>query len=295
MIAGFAYATLEAGDARYAAAAAGDGPPVLLVHGFPQDHTCWRRVAPALARGHAVVACDLKGCSASAAPPGGPRGEGYDAREIAAELVQLMARLGHERFAVVGHDRGARVAYRMALDHPSRVTHLCVLNVIPTVEQFDRMTPDTALEYWPFLLLAQPAPFAERLLAADAEHVVRHILQTWAQTPDAIDPDAVDGYVAAFTPATIAAWCAEYRAAFHLDRPLDATDRASGRTIACPVLAHWGAGEDAMADGPLSVWRRWAHSVSGGPLPGGHFLPEEAADEVTASLRGFLAEGDGGR
>jgi haloacetate dehalogenase len=238
------------------------------------------------------VACDLKGCGGSTAPPGGPRGEGYSAREIGDDLVAVMARLGHQRFAVVGHDRGARVAYRMALDHPDEITRLCVLNVIPTAEQFDRMTPDTALEYWPFLLLAQPAPFAERLIAADAEHVIRHILGSWAATPDAIDPEP---YVRAFTPETITAWCAEYRAAFHLDRPLDAEDRAAGRTIACPVLVHWGAGEDAMSDGPLPVWRRWARDVDGGPLPGGHFVPEEAAAELAGSLRGFLGATAAGR
>jgi haloacetate dehalogenase len=280
--------TITVGASRYTVNAEGDGPAVLLLHGFPQDRSCWHRVAPALAGDHAVVVCDLKGVGASTAPPGGPLGEGYSAREIAAELVEVMGRLGHERFAVAGHDRGARVAYRMALDHPDRLTHLCVLNVIPTVEQFDRMTADTALDYWPFLLLAQPAPFAERLLAADAEHVVRHLLEAWAADAAAIDPAAAARYVRAFTPATIAGWCAEYRAAFHLDRSLDAEDRAAGRTIACPVLVHWGAGEDAMSDGPLPVWRRWARGVRGGPLPGGHFVPEEAAAELVASLRAFL-------
>ena len=165
-----------------------------------------------------------------------------------------------------------------------------MLNVVPTVEQFDRLDADSALEYWPFLLLAQPAPFAEELVAAAAEHVVRHLLATWPASPEAIAPDAVERYVRAFTPATIAAWCADYRAAFHLDRALDAADRAAGRTIACPVLVHWGAGEDAMADGPLPVWRRWAADVRGGPLPGGHFVPEEAAEELVASLREFLGE-----
>jgi haloacetate dehalogenase len=283
-LSGFAYGTVAVGDSSYAVATAGEGPPVLLLHGFPQDHTCWHAVAPALAREHAVVLCDLKGVGASRAPGGGPLGEGYAKREIAAELVEVMR--GHERFAVVGHDRGARVAYRMALDHPERVDRLCVLNVVPTADQFDRLDADSALEYWPFLLLAQPAPFAERLIAAAAEHVVRHVLDAWAARP--IDPEAAGRYVRAFTPATIAAWCADYRAAFHLDRAHDAHDRAAGHTIRCPTLVHWGAGEDAMADGPLRTWRRWADDVRGGPLPGGHFVPEEAADDLVASLRAFL-------
>jgi len=286
---GFAYTTVEVGECSYAVGVAGDGPAVLLLHGFPQDHSCWRLVAPALSRERTVVVCDLKGCGASTAPPGGPLGEGYSKREVAGELVRVMERLGHRRFAVVGHDRGARVAYRMALDHPGSVERLCVLNVVPTVEQFERLDADTALEYWPFLLLAQPPPFAERLLAAAPGHVVRSLLDAWTAAPGAIGRDAVERYVRAFTPATIAAWCAEYRAAFHLDRALEAQDRAAGRTIPCPVLVHWGASEGSMSDTPLAVWRRWADDVRGGPLRSGHFVPEEAAEELIASLRTFLS------
>jgi haloacetate dehalogenase len=285
---GFDYATVVAADSTYAVAAAGHGPAVLLLHGFPQDHTCWHRVAPALTRRRTVVLCDLKGVGASRAPRGGPLGEGYAKRDIAAELVDVMAQLGHDRFAVVGHDRGARVAYRMALDHSERVERLCVLNVIPTVEQFDRFDADTAIEFWPFVLLAQPAPFAEQLIASAAEHVVRHVLDTWAAAPAAIEPHAAVRYVRAFTPASIAAWCAEYRAAVHLDRAHDARDRSAGRTITCPVLVHWGVAEDS-SELQLEIWRRWADEVRGDALPGGHFVPEEAADELTASLQRFLA------
>jgi haloacetate dehalogenase len=153
---GFASTSVAVGSSSYAVATPGHGAPVLLLHGFPQDHTCWQRVAPALAAEHAVVLCDLKGAGESRAPRGGPLGEGYAKRDVAAEPVEVLARAGHERFAVVGHDRGARVAYRMALDHPERVERLCVLNVIPTAEQFDRLDAESALEYWPFLLLAQP-------------------------------------------------------------------------------------------------------------------------------------------
>ena len=290
---GFAAHWIDTDAGRIFARVGGNGPPVILLHGFPQTHVCWHRVAPALARDGTVVLCDLKGIGRSRAPRGGPLGEGYSKREMAAELVEVMAHLGHERFAVVGHDRGARVAYRMALDHPDRVERACVLNIVPTVEQFDGLDADSALEYWPFLLLAQPAPFAEQLIAASAEDVVRHVLETWPATPEAIEPQATERYVRAFTPQTIAAWCAEYRAAFHLDRALDADDRAAGHRIACPLLVHWGAGEDAMADGPLPVWRRWATAVHGGPLPGGHFIPEEASDDLIASLRAFLARGRG--
>jgi haloacetate dehalogenase len=287
----FATATVAVGDSTYAVVTTGSGPAVLLLHGFPQDHTCWDRVGVALAADHTVVACDLKGVGGSRAPRGGPLGEGYTKREIAAELVAVMAHAGHERFAVVGHDRGARAGYRLALDHAEHVDRLCVLNIIPTAEQFDRFDAETALDYWPFVLLAQSAPFAEQLIAAAAEHVVRHVLDTWAASPGSIDPRATDRYVRAFTPASIAAWCADYRAAFHLDRAHDAQDRASGRTITCPLLAHWGAGEGVTTDGPLPIWRQWARDVRGHPLPGGHFIPEEAAEDLVASLHEFLASG----
>jgi haloacetate dehalogenase len=285
---GFEYTGIEVGPTSYRPRVAGDGPPVLLLHGFPETHYCWHRVAPGLAEDHTVVVCDLKGYGESRSAPGGPLGEGYSNRERAAELVELMTRLGHERFSVVGHDRGGRVAYRMALDHPDSVERLGVLNVIPTVEQFDRMAEGVALEYWPFIFLAQPPPFAERVISASAEYVLRHILESWPASPDAIAPEATEHYLRGFTPETIPGICAEYRASFHLDRQMDAEDRDAGRRIVCPVLVHWGSEEGAMSDS-LEVWRAWADSVEGAPLPSGHFIPEEAPEELLASLRSFLA------
>jgi haloacetate dehalogenase len=234
------------------------------------------------------VVCDLKGYGESRSAPGGVLGEGYSKREMAAELVELMARLGFERFSVVGHDRGGRVAYRMALDHPDRVERLGVLNIVPTADQFERMAGETSLDYWPFILLAQPPPFAERLVSASAEYFIRHTLESWAATPGAITPQAAERYLRAFTPEAISRICAEYRAAFHIDREMDAGDREAGRRIRCPVLVHWGDEEDALSDGPLAVWRRWAQTVGGGPLQCGHFIPEEAPDELLASLERFL-------
>jgi haloacetate dehalogenase len=270
----------------YFTAVTGAGPPVLLLHGFPQTHHCWRRLTPVLSAEHTVIACDLKGCGQSSAPAGGPQGEGYSKREVADELVALMEEAGFDRFAVAGHDRGARVAYRMALDHPERVTRLAVLNVVPTLDQFEAMAEQASLAYYPWYLLAQPPPLPERLLEGSAEFYVRHTLDTWAASPGSVDPDP---YVQAFTAETIAAWCADYRAAFHVDRHLDAQDRAAGRRIGCPVLVHWGAEEGALADGgPLDIWRRWASDVRGGPLRSGHFIPEEAPEELAESLLGFL-------
>jgi haloacetate dehalogenase len=285
---GFEYSAVEVGSTRYLPGVAGSGPPVLLLHGFPQTHYCWHRIAPELARRGTVVVCDLKGYGETRAQPGGPLGEGYGNRERAGELVEVMARLGFERFAVVGHDRGARVAYRMALDHPGVVARLCVLNIVPTVEQFERMAGDAAVEYYPFTFLAQPAPFAERMIGASAEYFLEHTLDSFAGNPDALTPQARERYRRAFTPETIAGICADYRASFHIDRPMDAEDRARGRRIDCPVLLHWGAEEGSMSDGPLRVWERWASSVQGGPVTSGHFIPEEAPEELLASLQGFL-------
>jgi haloacetate dehalogenase len=287
---GFAYSPIQVGPTRYMPGIAGSGPPVLLLHGFPQTHYCWHLVAPQLTARSTVVVCDLKGYGASRSAAGGVLGEGYSKREMAAELVELMARLGFDSFAVVGHDRGGRVAYRLALDHPDAVVRLAVLNIVPTVDQFERMAADAALDYYPFFLLAQPPPFAERLVGASAEYFVRHILETWVATAGAIAPDAAERYVRAFTAEAIACICADYRAAFHIDRPQDAEDRAAGRRIRCPVLVHWGAEEGAMSDGPLPVWRQWAEAVRGGPLPSGHFIAEEAPQQLVASLAGFLRQ-----
>jgi haloacetate dehalogenase len=284
---GFTYRDVQVGSTRYRAGIAGEGPPVLLLHGFPETHYCWHRVAPALAETNTVVVCDLKGYGDSRGEPGGELGEGFSNRDRGAELVELMTKLGFERFSVVGHDRGGRVAYRMALDHLDVIERLAVLNVIPTAEQFERMTADVALGYWPFIFLAQPPPFAERVIGASAEFVLKSILDQWPADPQAISTDARRRYLEAFNDETLPGITAEYRASFHIDRQMDAEDRDAGRRIACPVLVHFGSEEGAMSDS-LDVWGRWAESVEGGPLPSGHFIPEEAPEQLTASLRRFL-------
>jgi haloacetate dehalogenase len=287
---GFEYRQVQVGGTGYRPGIAGNGRPVLLLHGFPQTHHCWRLVAPALAERNTVVVCDLKGYGESLGAPAGELGEGYSNRDRAEELVETMAGLGFERFSVVGPDRGGRVAYRMALDHPEVVERLGVLNVIPTVDQFERMTEGAALEYWPWFFLAQPAPFAERVMRASAEYVVKDILRSWSAGPEAISSEATEIYVRGFNERTIPGICADYRASFHIDRPMDAEDREAGKRIECPVLLHWGAGEDAMSNGPLEVWRSWADDVRGGPLPSGHFIPEEAPEALARSLSSFLEE-----
>ena len=292
-LAGFGETRHVVGGADYYVASGGEGPPVLLLHGFPETHICWRAIAPRLARHHAVVAPDLRGYGASRAPAGGPRGEGFSKREMARELVEVMSALGHERFAVVGHNRGARVGYRMALDHPERVARVAVLNVVPTIEQFERMGAGPSLGFWPWFLLAQPAPFPEQLLEA-APAVVDHVFATWAGDAEAIGEDAREAYRQALDATTIAAICADYRASFHLDREHDAADRKAGRRITAPLLVVLGAEETQLADAP-DVWRGWADDVAVAEIPGGHFLPEEAPDALVSVLSAFLDAGGGNR
>lgn len=289
---GMEYRRLEIRGADYLVARAGSGPPVLLLHGFPQTHFCWRGVVPALWQRHAVVAPDLRGYGASTAPAGGPRGEGFTKRELANDLVELMLALGFDRFAVVGHDRGARVAYRMALDHASRVDRLAILNVIPTLEQFERMGGHSSLGYWPWFLLAQPAPFPEVLLAADPEHFLRFVFSSWTAEPGAIDDEAFGEYLRALDEATIASMCADYRASFWFDRHDDAADRRAGRRIECPVLLVMGEEETQLADAE-TVWRAWASDLRAAVVPGGHFIPEEAAQPLAGVLVDFLDAGRG--
>jgi haloacetate dehalogenase len=279
--------TRAAGAVEYHLTLAGTGPAVLLLHGFPETHACWREVAPRLAESHSVVAPDLRGYGASRAPAGGPRGEGFTKREMAAELVELMTGLGHERFAVVGHDRGARVAYRLALDHPERVTRVAIVNTVPTLDQFERMGEQASLGFWTWLLLAQPAPFPERLLLADPDAVLDLVFATWPANPAAIGPEARAAYREAFDASTVAGMCGDFRASFHFDRFHDAEDRETGRRIAAPLLLVTGAEEVQLADAP-AIWRTWADDVTAIEVPGGHFVPEEAPGELTEALAEFL-------
>jgi len=212
---------------------------------------------------------------------------------MARELVELLAALGHERFAVVGHDRGARVAYRLALDHPQRVTRVALVNVVPTLEQFERMGAGPSLGFWPWFLLAQPAPFPERMIGADPDGLLEHVFATWPSSVEAIAAGSRDAYRRALTPSTIAAMCADYRASFHLDRRHDADDRADGRRITAPLLLLVGADEVQLADAP-DVWRAWAEDLAAVRVPGGHFTPEEAPEELTDALVAFLGQEEAG-
>ncbi|AJK50152.1 alpha/beta fold hydrolase [Burkholderia plantarii] len=284
---GFAALDAEAGGVAFRGRIGGAGAPVLLLHGYPQTHFAWRRIAPALARSHRVIVPDLPGYGASRIRHDTPR---WTKRRVAEALVALMRGLGHERFAVVGHDRGARAAYRLALDHPARVSACASLAVIPTLDAFAAVDPAFALHAWHWFFLAQPDGLPERLLAADPDGFLDAALARMAGGLERVEPAALDAYRRAFRdPAVRHAICEDYRAAAAEDREHDAHDLAAGRRLACPVLVLWSEAErKAAATSPVDVWSRWADRVTGAALPGGHLLPEDAPNEVLARLGAFL-------
>jgi haloacetate dehalogenase len=292
---GFEAIAVEVSGATINACRRGSGPPVLLLHGFPETHLMWRDVAPLLTAELTVVCADLRGYGNSSCPPSTPDHEPYSKRAMARDMVALMEQLGFDRFGLAGHDRGARVAYRAALDHPGRVDKLAVLDVVPIDAAWDRADARLALGFWPWSLLAQPAPLPERLVGACPEAVIDHALSPEWGTPAHAFGDAVRAaYTAALAdPDHVHAICEEYRAAATIDRDHDAADRRAGRRIACPVLVLWskdGPLGSWYADegGPLSLWREIAADVDGGPVDGGHFFPEEHPERTATALAGFF-------
>ncbi|MBZ9841214.1 alpha/beta fold hydrolase [Mesorhizobium sp. CA5] len=295
MFADFDTLEVDTGEARIFARRGGSGPGLLLLHGFPETHAMWRDVAPSLARDFTVVCADLRGYGQSSCPPSAADHAPYGKRAMAADMAALMGDLGFQRFLVAGHDRGGRVAYRLALDHPDRVEKLAVLDIVPTAEVWDRADARLALGFCPWSLLAQPEPLPEAILAATAEAIVDNALSGWGSAADAFPPGVRQAYVDALRdPAHIHAICEEYRAAASLDRLHDHADREAGRRISCPVLALWSE-HGALAewyrdeDGPLGIWRNWADDARGGAMPGGHFFPEEWPIETAATLDAFFS------
>ena len=265
----------------------GKGLPVLLLQGFPQTHVEWHRIAPMLARDFTVVATDLRGYGDSSKPPEGHNHEGYSKRAIGVDQVEVMSQLGFDRFAVVGHDRGGRVAHRMALDHSDRVTRLAVLDIVPTYKLYATVTKEFATAYFHWFFLIQPAPFPETLLNNNADFVLRTLFGTLI--PDVVTEDAYAEYLRCFkSPETLHAMCEDYRAAATVDLEHDKSDL--GTSIKCPLLVLWGRnGAMHRLYDVLATWKERGSDVRGKALPGGHFLPEQLPDQLHAELRPFLA------
>ena len=266
----------------------GSGPALLLLHGYPQTHVMWHRVAAQLAERFTVVATDLRGYGDSSKPAGGEAHEGYSKRAMARDQVEVMTALGFERFAVVGHDRGARVTHRMALDHAARVTKAAVLDIAPTKTMYEMTDMAFASAYYHWFFLIQPFDYPERLIGADPDYYVERKIDAWGRNEGAFSSEALAEYKRCFRdPATIHASCEDYRAAATIDLEHDAADL--DRKVTCPLLVLWGAkGVVARTYDVLAVWRERAEQVTGGALPCGHYLPEEAPEETLAELLGFL-------
>jgi haloacetate dehalogenase len=283
---GFELRHVDTPEATIRARVGGSGPPVLLLHGHPQTHAMWNAVAPVLMAGHTVVCADLRGYGGSSKPPTADDHEPYSKRAMARDMVAVMAELGFDEFAVAGHDRGGRVAYRLALDHPDRVTRLAVLDIVPTCEMWQRVDKEFGMVDWHWFFLAQPAPFPEELITAAPDSYY------FRGDRSRFHPDALADYLAAVQDsATVHAMCEDYRAGATYDDEADRADVEAGRPIQCRTHVLW-SGRDELGRwfDVLEVWRRWCCGpVTGRPLDVGHFLAEEAPTDTAAELAAFFA------
>jgi len=283
----FATQYIDTGEVRIFVRHGGSGPPLLLLHGYPETHMMWRQVAEALAAEFTIIAPDIRGYGRSSQPADSDDHETYSKRTMARDMIAVMRAFGFERFDIAGHDRGGRIGYRLALDHPAAVRRLSVLDIVPTGEVWARADARFALKYWHWPFLAQPGPMPERLIGTDPESFFFK-----SQFPGAkayLDPLGYQDYLAcAANPAVIHAICEDYRAGATFDRLLDQSQKGSVM-IDCPVQVLWGS-KGALAEwyDVLAVWREWAHDVQGHAIEAGHFIPEESPACTTSALRGFF-------
>ena len=288
---GFKLATIAVGEGALRVRHGGAGPPLLLLHGNPQSHAMWHLVAPVLARHYHVICPDLRGYGGSFKPPASPDHAAYSKRSMARDMVQLMDHFGFGEFQVASHDRGARVAHRLALDYPARVTRLAVLDIVPTIEHFERTDMSFALGYYHWFWFAQPHPFPETLInAAPDAWFIAHTSRE-PKPPSFFHPEALADYLAAARdPAMITGMCEDYRAAATIDLEHDKASRAESRKIVCPLLVLWGAkGRIGGWYDALAIWRSYCSgTVTGGPVDSGHYLAEESPEQVLAEFARFF-------
>ena len=284
MFEGFALDFVDVGEATLSVRHGGSGPPVLLLHGHPRTHATWHRVAPLLAEQHTVICPDLRGYGESSKPPTTPDHEPYSKRAMARDCIRLMRALGHERFAVVGHDRGAYVALRTALDHPASVDRLVILDAVPNGEALARCDARFAASWWHWFFFGQTDKPAERVINADPD-------AWYTAGPEQMGEEAYADYRRAIhNPDTVHAMMEDYRAGLGLDRRHDDDDRRAGRRLACPTLVLW-ATEDDLEDlygDVLAVWEPWAEDLRGKPFESGHHMAEEAPEALAAELLAFF-------
>ena len=288
MLEGFSEARIDVGEVSLHVRTGGEGPPLLLLHGYPQTGAMWGPIAEELAKRFTVVIPDLRGYGRSDKPESDANHAPYSKRAMAGDMVRLMAHLGHERFQAAGHDRGGRVLHRLCLDHPERVTKAAVLDIVPTATVFATTDKKLATAYYHWFFLIQPTPFPETLIGGDPLYFLHHTLGAWGTGLSAYAPDALAEYEAAFQdPATIHATCEDYRAAATIDMAHDAADE--GATIQCPLLVLWGA--NGLMEKIYDVGETWAdkaEEVSARPISGGHFLVEESPAETLEAFTAFF-------
>jgi haloacetate dehalogenase len=289
---GFTSHWIDTSAGKIFARAGGSGPPLLLLHGYTETNVMWHRVAPALAQRFALVIPDLPGYGWSAIPEADTEHAPYDKRSMAKAMIEAMETLGHVRFRLAGHDRGGRVAYRLALDHPGRVERMATLDIVPTYDMWHGMNANMAMKVWHWPFLAQPAPLPEMLISKAPVEYLDWKLASWtkAKNLSTFDLRALEHYRASFSdPLRIHAQCEDYRAGYGADLANDEADRAAGKTITCPLLALWGGvGIANETGGPLAIWKRWAPQATGKPIDSGHFLTEENPAATAATLLEFF-------
>ena len=278
-------------DVRIHAIIGGSGPPLLLLHGHPQTHAIWHKVASELAQHYTIVACDLRGYGDSSKPIGHADHGNYAKRVMARDMFEVMKALGFSRFDVLAHDRGARVAHRLAADYPNAVQRLVLLDIAPTLAMYEQTSETFARAYWHWFFLIQPAPLPERLIEADPAAYLRDVMGRRSAGLSVFDPRALAEYARCLAlPGTAHGLCEDYRAAAAIDLEHDRVDRDAGRKLAMPILILWGEhGVIQRCFKPLEEWRRIALHVEGGALPCGHYIPEEAPDALLAQVLPFLS------
>jgi haloacetate dehalogenase len=291
---GFSQRFVETNGIRLSVHEAGDGPPLIMLHGYPQNHMCWSKIAPQLAKNFRCIIPDLRGYGDSDAPADTADHSAYSKREMARDIVGLMDAMGLEKAHILGHDRGARVSYRLALDHPARVDRLGIIEVVPTGDFWRAWGAELALQGYHWTFLAQPAPLPERMINADGPAYMDWTLGSWTKARN-LSPFSVAALTAyrkqAADPARIAAMCADYRAGASYDRALDEADRAAGHKITAPLLFIWAKGGfPGQAGDPLAIWQAWANDVQGTEIDGsGHFVMEEAPHAVLGAILPFFS------
>ena len=289
-LAGFEYRRVATSSATINIAIHGNGAPLLLLHGYPETHRMWRKVAPALAEGFSVVCADLRGYGDSSKPEGTADHGNYSKRAMAQDMIEVMAALGHREFMIAGHDRGGRVAYRLALDHPAAVTRLALLDIVSTKAVYEQAGMALATAYYHWYFLIQPRPLPERLIGSDPEFWLDMLTAKLAVNPSTFSDAIMAEYLRTFgTPEGIHAVCEDYRAGAGIDLANDRTDVSAGRKIDCPTLILWGARSVVgKLFQPLETWRDLVASPMGEAIDCGHFIPEEQPAETLRALRAFF-------